>query len=224
MSLAVAQTPEQLAELVAERYPFLTEPVTFNTDVDICYYGCSFTAGIGLEDRKDRWTDLVDNELGYTSNNFGIEGIGVTEILNLFSITSKFVKMKRAVFLLPAEGRMTAAIYNHPTLRFRNLFSRYEELLADDPEAQEIARTWFQMPRSVMLDRVYTDVGLIQRIADLLGIQAVFATWNDIVDQVLPKEYNKAPMFKNDQLGTDGLHPGSAAHAAFAQGVVPLVS
>lgn len=234
MSLSQATNIEHFKELIAERYPTHTKPITILPEVDICYFGDEWTA-INTEDPADHWTNVLDRELGFTSNNFGIEGISTSEQLGLFVTASRFVKMQHAVFLLPGEKRMTAAIYNHPILRFVNVNPRYQTVLEDDPEAQEIAETWLNLPRSVMLDRVYTDIAAIQRLGDAQGINIVFATWNDIIEQVFPNNVQRGPKFSNDGQGSLGFGPGPGPnnepgrgpgpieHLKFAQGVIPFL-
>ncbi len=78
-------------------------------DVDICYYGCSITYGVGVP-LESRYTNLIDNELNYASNNFAVGGSSLEDAAHLFITTSKFVKMKTAFFLLPDYLRTTFPI------------------------------------------------------------------------------------------------------------------
>ena len=142
-----------------------------NTDVDVCYYGCSFTYGEGVP-VENCWTTLVDSSKHFTSNNFGICGIGTDEILSIFAATSQFVKMKKAIFFLPSPCRLTIPVDSTPGL-YTNLFPKRQIL---DPN-----RKFFQLPDSYYLDRAKSSINLISYIAKLQGIETYFSSWHESI-------------------------------------------
>lgn len=187
------------------------------TPADICYYGCSFTYGVGVP-LESRWTNIIDRELNFVSNNFGIGGIGIDEILNIFVATSRLVTMQRAVFLLPAIGRQSIAIPN----------DKYVHMLPGNasghgcPDTKEHARIWYQLPREYFIDQAKISMQIIQRLAELQDILCVFATWDPELYDCLPGVKTvHAP--NSDYLGSDGQHPGTQWHANLAQEVIKLL-
>jgi len=186
-----------------------------NTDVDVCYYGCSFTYGEG-ESVDNRWTNLVDSSKHFTSNNFGICGLGTDEILSVFAATSQFIKMKKAVFLLPAPYRLTIPDDFAPG-SYINLFPK--RLILDRN------RKFFRLPDSYYLDRAKSSINLISYIAKLQGIEIYFSSWDEEVFELLPEKktdycYNKHdPTTKRE----DG-HPNIAGHIEIAKLFTNIIS
>ena len=190
------------------------------TTADVCYYGCSFTYGVGVE-LNSRWTNQIDSTMGLSSNNFGVEAIGIDEILNIFTITSRFVKMKRAVFLLPAASRQTIAVPNNMYINALPMFDR----LVRSPTAKHYSSIWHQLPTEYFIDRAINSIQLIVRLAELQNISCIFATWDHEVFDILPA--TKVPeVFLNlagATMGSDGLHPGPDWHTHVAQSIMKLL-
>ena len=190
------------------------------TTADVCYYGCSFTYGIGVE-LNSRWTNQIDRAMGYSSNNFGVEAIGIDEILNIFTITSRFVNMKRAVFLLPAASRQTIAVPNN---MYINALPMADQSI-QSPEAKHYSSIWYQLPNEYFIDRAISSIQLIVRLAELQNISCIFATWDNEVFDILPAV--KVPEVFTTEVfaakGSDGLHPGVVYHTHLAQEVIKLL-
>ena len=226
--LLSAKSLSEFRDELGQRFPFLKKiqntpdhnilgfrSAEINTDVDVCYYGCSFTYGEG-EPVNNRWTNLVDNSKHFTSNNFGICGIGTDEILSVFAATSQFVKMKKAIFFLPAPYRLTIPLDSTPGL-YANLFPKNQILDRD--------RKFFELPDSYYLDRAKSSINLISYIAKLQGIETYFSSWSKEVFELLPEKktnycYNQQdPTTKNE----DG-HPNVAGHIELAKLFTNIIS
>ena len=189
------------------------------TTADVCYYGCSFTYGVGV-DLSSRWTNQIDKARGYSSNNFGVEAIGIDEILNIFTITSRFVDMKRAVFLLPAASRQTIAVPNN---MYINALPMHDQLI-QSPVAKHYASIWYQLPNEYFIDRAISSIQLIVRLAELQNISCIFATWDNEVFDILPEVKVPAVFtYEGAAKGSDGLHPGVVWHTRLAQEVMKLL-
>lgn len=230
MTGIVAST--SLAELVSElmlRYESVStnEPLHnsmgFNSDefklnVDVCYYGCSFTYGEGV-DRNQRWTDVIDYKQGYSSNNFGIRGVCIDDILSIFVATTKFIKMKKALFLFPDCARQTFPIYLHELKKskFINIYPGYPTFYTD------IAKTWFSLPDLFYEDKTQSAINLITHIANLNNIDLYFSSWSPTVFKLLPQDKRIKNYVPNDNLGSDGAHPGSEYHNQLAQKFIDLL-
>jgi hypothetical protein len=178
--------------------------------VDTCYYGCSITFGYGVH-IDARWTSVLDRECKSTSNNFGVNGLGVNEISNLFTKSSQIVTMNRAIFLLPNLHRATMLIEDE----YLPVHVHY----ADSPH-RDVFKNYWSLPDSYLIDALHNNIETILYVAKLKGIEVFFSSWDDQVYNELDR-YNRLPMFpENDREGRDGTHPGIAAHKTFADRVL----
>jgi hypothetical protein len=231
-NLLSATSLTEFKELLHNRYPVLTgnsnivqDKVFDNTnsygfkgnellpEVDICYYGCSFTFGHHI-DYKDCWTTIVDKQTQLTTNNFGIPAASIDEILIIFASTIKFFKMKKAIFLLPEPVRQHMAVKKLTENKFK-----YSNFLPRSPH--EFANAWLSLPNEYYLDKALSTIGLIQCIAKLSNIETYWSSWDLEIYDVLPE--NKIALFYNDRLASDNQHPGPVAHYNFAQEVIKIL-
>lgn len=188
-------------------------------DADVCYYGCSFTHGVGVESYQ-RWTDIVDYKQGYLANNFGIPGACIDDILSVFVTTTKFVKMKRALFLLPDYARQTLP-YDYDQFGNPKFANLYPEL--DNTAPADIIKIWFSLPDLYYADRAQSAINLITYIADINNIELYFSSWSLEVFDLLPHDKRTKNWHKNDKLGTDNSHPGPDYHDRLAQEFIKLL-
>jgi len=217
-------------------FSYETNELGFNsgpllTDVDICYYGCSFTFAIGVS-RRSRWSTLVDAELGYQSNNFGIPGAGIEEIMRCFAASAKFVRMKTAVFLLPDMHRYTMPIRNNNMVRYCNLHHNYENShnLGIVPEFltqyQATCKTYYDLPYEYFTDHFKNTLQMICYIAGLHGIKIYLSSWDRSDERakiLAATNEHIIPSIPFDHNGRDGLHPGVLAHRQFANDVISAI-
>jgi hypothetical protein len=203
------------------------------TDADICYYGCSFTTAVGVS-RKSRWSTLVDAEFGYQSNNFAMTGVSIEEILRCFAASTKFVRMKTAVFLLPDMHRYTMPVVtsNDHTVNYCNLFTNYQNSSYYDvlPKLktayQTICKTYYELPDEYFIDRFKNTIQMICYIARLHGIKIYLASWDfsdERVKILAATNEHIIPSILFDRKGRDGLHPGISAHRQFADDVISAI-
>jgi hypothetical protein len=219
-TLLESKSLSELADLLQKRYSFLNRnqgehnSLGFRdseiiTTADICYYGCSLTYGDGVL-INDRWTSLVDAQFNYSSNNFGIPGIGINEILLLFAITSRFVSIKRAVFLLPP-----------PTRQYINGFNVFPNTVSDRLPGKEYAKIWYQLPTEYFIDCANNSIQLILQLAKLQNIQCIFAKWNTYFDITLPELKFNVPEINTK--GSDNMHPGTEWHCGVADSLIKIL-
>jgi hypothetical protein len=147
------------------------------TDVDICYYGCSFTYGVGCP-YNSAWPSIIDNHFNFKSNNFGISGIGADEMFKLFMSSSRFIKMSKAVFLFPEIHRHTMRVEG---ARFKtiNLHPTYESLY-EEKIIRDIGYHYFSLPDTFFLEKFELAVQKIMYIAELKNIELYFSSWNNL--------------------------------------------
>lgn len=234
-TLTSSKSIDRFKENLHIRYPFLTsywrrfdgvnsfglrhnEPIS---EVDICYFGCSFTYG-EYTSANDVWTKVVDRTLNLSSNNFAVPGVGPDEMLLMFSAVLNFTKMKRAVFLLSSGSRQTIAVERGKKLQYINAFSNFAKDYDNDHLNYQILKSWFSLPESYHTDRTLTTIDIIKQLADYNNINLYWSSWDKELHSLLPNV--KTPMpFVNDYMAQDKRHPGPDAHNNFAQEIIKLL-
>lgn len=203
--------------------------------VDHCYYGCSMTYGEGAP-FEALWTKQIDQRLNTNSNNFGIGGASTEECMLMFLVTSRLVKMKRAVFLFPDYHRKTMCVSAENDQKdcvyvpFLGIYrgdkphlDRYNRNIRDARES------YYRLPGVHMMDSFRTAVQHILYVAELRGIEVVMGSWNPQTAQLLNhiKQMNLnvkiaswCPMVDE---GRDVHHPGILTHAGWAQEFVKVI-
>jgi hypothetical protein len=215
---------DEFVSEITKRYKVITPGINqhnslgFNSDelrtvADACYYGCSFTHGHGVESNQ-RWTDIIDLDQGYLSNNFGISGACIDDIVAVFIATTKFVDMKRAFFLLPDYTRHTIRVNKD---QYINIFpnSSYN----DGPAA----RAWFSLPEHYYADRAQSSINLIEYVAKLNNIEIYCSAWTQEVFDLLPVNQRTNQWYPSDRQGTDRIHPGPNWHRLVAQQFINIL-
>ena len=181
-------------------------------NADICYYGCSFTYGESV-DISERWTARLDSKTNMPSNNFGMIGASIDDILAIFVATTNFVRMKKALFLLPSPSRQTM-LFSHD--KFKKISPEYDTTLQEDPEGRYAANAWFRLPHEYHLDRANTAINLISYIANLNNIVPYFSSWDIETYKLLTHNVTRQRCH-SDSNAADGRHPSASSHLKFSQ-------
>ena len=150
----------------------------WKSEVDICYYGCSFTYGVGLP-YDATWCSMIDKHFGYKSNNFGFSGASADEMLNLFLSGTRFIKMRKAFFLFPEIHRHTMP-FIHPKTKNKktlNLHPTYEQSYKDK-EVRDLARTYFTLPDIYFEDKFRLACHKIFTITEMMNIEVYISAWH----------------------------------------------
>jgi len=221
LGIVGSSTLDELAINLHERYPTV-ESTDVNkhgfrdseilTHAQTCYYGCSVTYGYGVE-RDERFTSLISG----SSNNFGLCGIGVDEMLWLYMATSKFVTIERAVFMFPNIYRYTVPLSD----RHYNIFPNYHKTNPGHELIRDFGDTYYKLPDSYFMDKFKNQLAAIIYISELKNIPLYFSSWVPRVHDLLvrlTKNQNVtivAPM-ENDNGAIDKLHPSIDAHKQIA--------
>lgn len=234
-TLSASTSLSEFKENLYIRYPFLksyrhqhdginsfglrhNEPLD---DVDICYFGCSYTFGEQVA-ANDVWTNIVDQTLNLSSNNFAVPGIGPDEMLLIFSTVLNFVKMKRAVFVLSSCSRQTIPIENNTSVGYINAFPEFEKLYNSNHVNYQTLKTWFSLPNSYYIDRTMNSINIIKQLAKYNNINLYWSSWIGSLHSMLPDK-KTSHKFINDQMAKDRAHPGPQAHANFAQEIIKIL-
>lgn len=234
-NLVLSRNLGDLKRNLRQRYSFIEKPSMSDTnsygfrfnepqkEVDITYYGCSYTYGEYIN-ADDCWTAVVDKTLNLTSNNFGMPGASIDEILFIFAATIKFFKTKKAVFLLPVASRQNIAVQkiNSQTFRYLTVFNNYKKYEEPTSLKYRLSDLWFRLPAEYYVDNAASAIGLIELIAQLSGIKIYWSSWDEEVYNLLPNP-KTTTQFVSDAKAADNIHPGVDAHCAFAQQIIELV-
>lgn len=196
-------------------------------DVDICYYGCSITYGVGVP-LESRYTNLIDNELNYTSNNFAVGGASLEDAAHLFITTSKFVKMKTAFFLLPEYLRTTFPVQVDTDYRYFYIFPNYVESISKTSPHYDLAKIYYQQPESVYIEKARNNLEIICNWAKTKNIKLIFASWafdvyTNLLDAVNFPDVKIIRRMELDTKGCDNSHPGEEAHQLFSQNAIEAI-
>lgn len=209
------------------------------TDVDVCYFGCSITYGVGVP-LEARWTNLVDKEFEFKSNNFGIPGSSTGEMFKLFMTTSRFIKMKKAIFLLPDIYRCTIPMLIEGTHQGGNMrihpdYTRFVEKndFLKKCGYLNTCKHLYSLPDSYFIDKVKLEIETIIYIAEVNQIELYFGTWTNITNLLknMAKNYNHVKVV--DRMFVDGRardctvppwgHPGILPNKQFAENVINVI-
>lgn len=205
------------------------------TNVDICYYGCSMTYGIGVP-VEARWTNVVDRQYNFTSNNFSVPGIGIPEIANLFLATNRFIKMKYAVFLLPDMHRFTFPIER--TDKGNKVINTKFHPNFDDiykcKNVSYVGKRIYSLPDVYFKRELERSIEIIVEIARLSGIKIIIGSWAIDYEDIkhltnLCDHVSCVSGILQDRRGRDAVfrkgceHPGINAHREFADSVIESI-
>ena len=183
-----------------------------STNVDCCFYGCSVTWGQGVPDSAV-WTHQLATSMNWTYNNFAVPALGQEECANLFMVTSRMIKMRTAIFMMPDRARTTQAFPVNDSLQFRCIAGPFEDQKAD---FKQFHKHYISLPDEYFYDRVLRNLEIIARLAELQGIKVFATTWNGS----LPPVHNLHTVDiigGSDHKGRDKRHPGCEWHGSTAQ-------
>lgn len=146
-------------------------------EADICYFGCSMTYGLGVP-LEARFSNIVDKEFNFKSNNFAISGISSEETLKLFIKFNQFVKMKRAVFLFPDIYRYCLPIQlsTETEYGYFNMHPEFRDIY-NQPEVLQIAKHFYHLPDSFFIDKFRICLHTIIEFARINNIELFLSTW-----------------------------------------------
>lgn len=199
------------------------------SDVDICYYGCSMTYGEGVA-LESRYTNLIDKELTFSSNNFAVSGSSIEDAAHLFITTSKFVKMKTAFFLLPEYYRTTFPVQVDTDYQYFYIFPNYIESIPQHDPNYNLAKIYYQQPDSVYIEKARNNLEMICNWAKIKNIKLIFSSWaHDVFDNVLntvkfPDVKIISSRMNLDNKGCDNRHPGEESHRVFSQDIIKTIT
>jgi hypothetical protein len=184
-----------------------------STDVACCFYGCSITWGVGVPDSAV-WVNQLARGMGWSYNNFAISALSQEECVNLFMVTSRMVKMRTAIFMLPDSARITQAFKLKGSLNFRSIAGPVDHQYAD---FKQFHKDYISLPDEYFYDRTLRNLEIIARLAELQGIRVIVSTWSGVLPQVHNLHCVEGIFGGHDKGGRDKRHPGCEWHTQTAQ-------
>ena len=181
----------------------------------IGFFGCSFTAGEGIESSKLH-VNIVAQHHNLNAFNFGSGGTGIDRIARSFSAVNGLINLDYAVITLPAmyrqmhidkHGNMINLLPNNTHIGYERL-SKIMSTLHDE----------------YYITRAASNINWIYDIARYKGIKILFSSWDPSTNQLckilLPD--NTIELFPNidDKCARDRLHPGPKSQAAHAEQII----
>jgi hypothetical protein len=203
--------------------------------VDTCYYGCSQTYALGVN-QSSRFGEQLDQLLAGTSNNFGILGISGEELVYLFMATSRLVKMRQAVFLFPDVPRQVLPFVSGSQARYNTLM--YNRNFEKDPdcapyldEMNAAYNAFHRLPAEFFYDRLRNQVQTLDYLGQLMNIKIVITSWSTYTYSalipinastgsrwLLPSHVDPA-----QDLARDSMHSGPQTHLKWAQAIYEVL-
>ena len=204
------------------RYGFRTTN-NIPTEIDTAAYGCSFTYGLGLPESMLYHT-LLGKELNQSVMNFGINGASVESITDVFLITSKHIKVKQAVFLLPSFDRCQITVTDPKTnqLLYISLIPNFIPTTAKEFGLNG-DMIYKYIPDEERIKTFVNCMYLIDFISQVRNIKVYLSSWEEKTHDVLktlkfnnsvvlPRWESKSGEQAATDLARDRKHPGPIHH------------
>jgi hypothetical protein len=190
------------------------------------------------------WHHHLANSLGKTVINFGLPGLSIESIIDLFLITSKHINIKHAVFLLPTYTRKQIAKVNPKTNKIQHV-----PILHNLPESAlakyysiDVDAVYRALPDEELLKIAKDKIYLAEHISKLRKVNMYFSSWDpDSYDmlqhmgledsKLLPRWHSKLlPRWQSanydqltNDLARDGKHPGPEHHRDWASHIIDYI-
>lgn len=180
------------------------------------FIGDSYTAGVGAEDKVQRWTALVAREMGWLEANYGLGGTGYATTAGRNgcgraecpTYPDRLAESEGQVapeFIIIAGGQNDFAAYgDNPGKVTQAIGDTFTEAAAAYPDAEIIA-----VGPSTPWEISDTAEGIDEAVRD--AAQSVDATYVSLLDP---------PVIEDDMVLEDGGHVGPDGHAAIAERVL----
>jgi hypothetical protein len=152
--------------------------------------------------------------MGWSYNNFAVAAIGQEECANLFMVTSRMIKMRTAIFMLPDRARVTQAFQLKGALTFRCISGNLDSQYAD---FKQFHKDYVSLPDEYFYNKTLRNLETIARLAELQGIRVFVTTWNGVLPPVKNLNSVWVPHAGGNGLGRDKRHPGCEWHTETAQ-------
>lgn len=201
-------------------FGFRYSPLKYESDIGA--FGCSYTFGQSLPN-DFIWHSKLSEYTGLSVLNFGVAGVGIEHIIDIFCIVAKFIKMKKAIFLLPHYSRIHYGqlVNNSPTVVNALPIDKFYRYLFRGMSTEELQRR-----TKIALYRA-------EHIAKLYNIELYYSSYQyEVYDllklmnfshaKILP-EWNSSFEGSDTDKARDKHHPGPLHHEVWAKKIQPFI-
>jgi hypothetical protein len=195
--------------------------------IDIAIFGCSFTFGVGLPAEK-LWHKILSEKNNVSCYNFAMPGASIEHVIKIFYIVSRYVKIKKAIFLLPDYARQLMAVQHLSTLKVDLLDlvpNMHDYIRAEYGFYQKIY--YKTLPDAELIRRSKDDLYSLEHIAQSKNIELYLSSWHRPTYHILEnmtfdyatvlKEWIMGKPEMSTDLARDKMHPGLEHHKYWAE-------
>ena len=181
----------------------------------IGFFGCSFTAGEGIES-ANLHTNIVANHFNLNPFNFGSGGAGIERVARTFSAVNSLIDLDYAVVTLPAWYRQ---LHTGELGDMINLIPSYPHL-----GFERLCKILTSLNEDYYATRALSNINWIYDVANHKGIKILFSSWdhttNAFCKELMPD--NTINPFPNidDKCARDKMHPGIKSQRAHAEQII----
>lgn len=211
------------------QYGFRIENISDSCNIGA--FGCSYTFGQGLP-LEMTWSKLIEEETKTKVLNFGVPGISLISVLDIFCIVTKHIKMQYAVILLPSYSRFQVAKYNK-----KNELG----ILSCIPGSPGFYNSSYGIDEENIFKNLIEDDLVKQTknslyhaelIAESRNINLLISSWDRPTHELLQQmhfryikllpPWSSRQDFINDK-ARDNRHPGPKHHISFSEQILPFL-
>ena len=200
-----------------------------DVEINIGYFGCSFTFGEGV-DEDEIFPNLISQNILPSNQaiNMGYRGGDISRTVRYFNYVSEFIDLSVAVFTLPTWYRVE---YIHE--KSHSLFDINSLILnvkSDEP-LENIKKAYYTYNNDNMLKySLLQKLEHIYNVCQLKGIVPLFTSWDGELYYFISEylnDINLLPQYRfieNEKDGMyfacDGHHPGLITHKRYADEIL----
>lgn len=205
---------------IIDRYGLRLEKIPIETDIGV--FGCSMTFGEGLPTNL-LWHQLLSNKLKLEISNFGLRGIGIQSIVDMFCIGTKHVKMQKAIVVLPGYERIQIMKLND--INESKVINVLPSSTGIGPtnRPDDVKALFNLIPEEELIKTFKNSIYILDLIASLRKIEVYLTSWNNEAYKllkylnlshvkILPFMFTHLP----HDYARDKRHPGILSQKLFA--------
>jgi len=194
------------------------------THEDAVFFGCSFTAGVGIPDQKQRWSDIVSQHFGKNCINLGLEGSSNQYAFDLISN----IKLRPGQIVVWQLTHLDRIFYCNENYQLQHVGLSH----TDHPKRRCIIDV---MTHEHMMYDLLCKVKLVVKLCRSIGCRFVFwvidyksdstFSFTDLLYFYHFPEFIPAYALQDYMVdsGTDGIHPGPNSNKIIAKSVIDQI-
>lgn len=201
--------------------------------IDLAVFGCSFTFGVGLP-LNGTWHKVLSKKHDIVSYNFGTSGSSIKSSYDIFSIVSRYTKIRKAIFLMPTYERQLCAvdhIHDKDKVALLDLIPIYDSIPLGEVHGGyyiRIGEYYKNTPVSELQKKMKDDIYNIELLAKMMNIEAFISSWDrptynliksmDLKTMTILSEWINPPDYDSElDKARDIYHPGFKHHKYWAE-------